>query len=135
MTVSAVCSVTDTPPTMLLCVNRSAGGHDVLKANGVACVNILSAELEGMSRAFADRNLSIEARFAGDSDAWRRTANGCWAHRDALASLACQIDDVRVIGSHSLFILRASELSLGHEAPALVYFDRAYHHLPQVAQH
>lgn len=133
MTVSAVCSVTDAPPTVLMCVNQSVSGHDLLKVNGVACVNILSAELEAMSRAFADRSVSIDARFAGHADAWRRTGNGCWAHRRALASLACTIIDVREIGSHSLFILRATELSLGQEAPGLVYFDRTYHHVPHAA--
>jgi flavin reductase (NADH) len=30
ITASAVCSVTDTPPTMLVCINQSSYMHDVL---------------------------------------------------------------------------------------------------------
>lgn len=42
-TASAVCSVTDTPPTLLVCLNRSASVFETFKANKVLCVNTLNA--------------------------------------------------------------------------------------------
>jgi flavin reductase len=34
MTATAVCSLSDAPPSLLVCLNRSARMHDVLAANG-----------------------------------------------------------------------------------------------------
>ena len=33
-TATAVCSVTDEPPTLLVCLNRSASAHPIVTANG-----------------------------------------------------------------------------------------------------
>ena len=46
-TASAVCSVTDTPPTLLVCLNRGASVWPVFNENRTLCVNTLSA---GQSR-------------------------------------------------------------------------------------
>ena len=42
-TASAVCSVTDEPPTLLVCMNRNATAAPALKANGNVCVNVVAA--------------------------------------------------------------------------------------------
>ena len=34
-TASAVCSVTDTPPTLLVCINRSVSSYAAFQENGV----------------------------------------------------------------------------------------------------
>jgi Conserved protein/domain typically associated with flavoprotein oxygenases, DIM6/NTAB family len=39
-TASAVCSVTDSPPTLLVCMNRSSYSNEQFKANGALCVNV-----------------------------------------------------------------------------------------------
>ena len=41
-TASAVCSVTDTPPTLLVCLNRGASVWPVFNENRTLCVNTLS---------------------------------------------------------------------------------------------
>jgi len=41
-TATAVCSVTDEPPTLLVCLNRSASAHPIVTANGQLCVNTLA---------------------------------------------------------------------------------------------
>ena len=38
-TASAVCSVTDSPPTLLVCMNRSSFAHGKFQHNGVLCVS------------------------------------------------------------------------------------------------
>ncbi len=43
-TASAVCSVTDTPPTLLVCMNKSSRSHINFVENKVLCVNVLSAD-------------------------------------------------------------------------------------------
>jgi flavin reductase len=48
-TASAVCSVTDSPPTVLVCMNRSSFAHRFFAGNGVLCVNVLSAAQQDVS--------------------------------------------------------------------------------------
>ena len=128
MTASAVCSVTDDPPMLLLCVNRMARANAILKTNGTLCVNILSAEQEEVSRRFSNKGLTMDARFAADG-AWSRLANGAPALRSALAAIGCAISSVSEVGSHSVFFARAEQLLIGERTGGLVYFDRAYHRL------
>jgi flavin reductase len=43
-TATAVCSVTDSPPTLLVCLNRRSQTNPVVLENGVFCVNTLARE-------------------------------------------------------------------------------------------
>ena len=54
-TATAVCSVSDDPPTLLVCVNRKSQSGPILTANGVFCVNTLGADDEALSNMFAGR--------------------------------------------------------------------------------
>src|ERR1700761_7682185 len=63
-TASAVCSVTDDPPTLLVCMNRNNRLNTAFKAAGKLCVNVLSHEQEALSALFAGGEMSMEARFA-----------------------------------------------------------------------
>src|SRR5437016_12547066 len=42
-TATAVCSVSDAPPTLLMCLNRKSQTNPIVQANGVFCVNTLGA--------------------------------------------------------------------------------------------
>ena len=42
ITVSAVCSVTDDPPTLLVCVNQRSYTHDIFRTNRRMAVNVLA---------------------------------------------------------------------------------------------
>ena len=48
-TASAVCSVTDTPPTLLVCLNRSASVWPVFSEHHTLCVNTLAAGQEALA--------------------------------------------------------------------------------------
>ncbi len=61
-TASAVCSVTDTPPTLLVCMNQSADSHAHFLKNKILSVNVLGAQHEQLSTVFASK-LSPEERF------------------------------------------------------------------------
>ena len=54
-TASAVCSVTDTPPTLLVCMNQSSRSHAQFLENKVLSVNVLSTQHEQLSNAFASK--------------------------------------------------------------------------------
>src|ERR1700728_5434013 len=72
---SAVCSVTDTPPTLLVCANRTNDSYPAMKANAVLCVNTLASAHEELSPVFAGMtDHTMEARFDGAT--WHGLATG-----------------------------------------------------------
>lgn len=126
-TASAVCSVTDTPPTLLVCMNRSSFANAHFKSNGVLCVNVLAGDHQGVSGIFADRNLRTEERFA--SQAWSVLQSGAPALDEALVNFDCRIAQVHEVGTHNIFYCDVLQIRQGPSREALVYFDRAYHRL------
>jgi flavin reductase len=126
LTASAVCSVTDDPPTLLVCVNRASGMNAALKANGVLCVNVLSAGQRALSDAFAGRpRLSDAERFA--QGLWEPGETGAPLLSGAAASIECRIAEVVEKGTHSVFFAEVARTRLGPEAPALLWLGRDYH--------
>jgi flavin reductase len=127
MTVSAVCSVTDDPPTLLVCLNRSSRGNATFKANGVLCVNTLGAGESALSDAFAGRGgLAAEARFA--LGRWTSLATGAPVLEDAsVVSFDCRVADVLEKGTHSVLFAEIVAIRQGAPGGALIWYGRDYH--------
>lgn len=129
-TASAVCSVTDTPPTLLVCMNQSSRSHAQFIENQVLAVNVLSTQHEQLSNAFASRKFNSEDRFKlGD---WSRLETGAPILEDALVSFDCQIENVQQVGTHSIFLCRVLAVKHSDQEESLVYFNRAYHQVGQL---
>ena len=134
-TASAVCSVTDTPPTLLVCMNHSARSHAHFIDNKILSVNVLSAHHEHISNAFASK-LCSEERFAKGT--WTQLTTGAPVLEDALVSFDCEIEDIQQVGTHSIFMCRVvginqSKLQSEQER-SLVYFNRDYHQIGRIGQ-
>lgn len=131
-TASAVCSVTDSPPTLLVCMNQSARSHAHFVDNKTLSVNVLGAQHEHISNTFASK-LSSAERF--EQGSWTELVTGAPILEDALVSFDCAIDDIQQVGTHSVFMCRV--VAIKHsETPdeaneSLVYFNRTYHQLGQ----
>jgi flavin reductase len=126
-TASAVCSVTDDPPTLIVCQNRSSDRNAVFKSNGVICVNTLAAGHEELSALFAGRTDDMDERFAEGS--WSVLQTGAPVLADAIASFDCRIGRVVEVGTHSVFFCEVEAIRLGTTPRALIYFARTYHRL------
>ena len=132
LTASAVCSVTDDPPTLLLCINRTSDNHEPLRANGVLCVNTLSASQEALSPLFAGMTgAAQEERFAQGE--WTTLVTGCPVLRDAVVSFDCTVTEMTDVGTHTVFFCAVQAVQLGAEREGLIYFERAYHRITAVA--
>jgi len=128
MTATAVCSVTDEPASLLVCINKSARMHDVLCRNGRFCVNVLAAGQDGVSAAFSARDLTIDDRLAAaGSIAW--LDHGVPALAEARIALACRVTQLFEVGTHTVFIGAVEQLLTGSGAGSLAYFERGYRHL------
>lgn len=132
VTATAVCSVTDTPPTLLVCVNRSSAMNAVFKANGRLCVNVLSADQEGLARDFAGiTGVSMAERFAERQ--WSNSELGLPVLQGALATLQGNIVRADEMGSHTVMFMEALDIGLHADgADGLVYFDRLFHRVSSV---
>ena len=129
-TASAVCSVTDTPPTLLVCMNQSSRSHTHFVDNKILSVNVLGAQHEKISNAFALSKLSSEDRFK--LGAWTTLETGSPILEDALVSFDCEIEQIQEVGTHSIFMCRVVAIKQSQQDESLVYFNRAYHQVGQV---
>ncbi|WP_431917311.1 flavin reductase [Nonomuraea jabiensis] len=128
VTVSAACSVTDSPPTMLVCVNRSSSSHDIVMANGRVCVNVLGTDQEELAMHFAGAtNVPTAERFGAGS--WDFGTYGVPVLRDALASVVGRIVTRRRQGSHTVAFVEIDAVTSRLDSGALVYFQRRFHSL------
>jgi flavin reductase len=123
---SAVTSVTDAPPTLLVCINRQASLHHAVTTAGFLCVNVLSHEHQDLSPIFAGTgNIPMADRFALAK--WRRLATGAPALESAAASFDCTIDRIIEVGTHSVVICAVQAIHLGSASSGLIYHGRTYH--------
>jgi len=125
-TASAVCSVTDTPPTLLVCLNRSASVHPAFAHNQQLCVNTLAAGHEELSNLFGGKT-AMEARFAAAD--WSRLETGSPVLAGAVASFDCRITQTVSVGTHDILFCEVVALLRNEAGHGLVHFDRRYHPL------
>ncbi|MCP3713165.1 flavin reductase [Paraburkholderia sp. CNPSo 3274] len=125
VTCSAVCSVSDTPPTILFCVNRRSAANSVLKANGFLSVNWLHALQTDVSQLFAGvGQIPMPDRFRDKR--WQTSEYGIPYRADSIVSLDCRIASAMEIGTHSVFVVRVLNARKSPDAAPLVYCQRAY---------
>ena len=129
-TASAVCSVSDTPPTLLVCVNRASAAHPLLARNRVLCVNALAARDEDLSRRFSTK-LPPAERFAAGK--WSVLKTGAPALETAIVSFDCHVVATHSVGSHDVFYCEVAAITRNEqEHAALLYYNRQYHEVGRI---
>jgi len=124
-TASAVCAVTDDPPTLLVCINRASRNNAVMRKNARLCINVLSAEQRDVAMQFATKDLPIETRFAGG--VWDRLETGAPALRGAVSSLDSEVVSVTEVGTHTVFFCEVKAARTTGGLDGLIYFGRGFH--------
>jgi flavin reductase len=125
-TATAVCSVSDAPPTLLICLNRAATSMPILRGNGVFCVNTLRAGDEIVADTFAGRTkVAREARF-DTGHQWSTLATSSPALMSAVIACDCRVIEVKAVASHDIYFGIVEAIHQGEPGPALVYHDRLY---------
>ena len=123
-TASAVCSVTDDPPTLLVCMNRASSAYASVAGNKLVCVNVLSAQQEPLSRLFGGK-VPIAERFA--AAVWSTLETGAPVLADCAVAFDCEITDVATVGTHDVLFCRVVALEKSGLTENLIYLGRAYH--------
>jgi flavin reductase (DIM6/NTAB) family NADH-FMN oxidoreductase RutF len=124
-TATAVCSVSDRPATLLVCLNRRSQNAALIRTNGVFCVNTLPADEEAVADIFAGRSGKfMEERF--ETGQWVVLSTGAPVLETAVVACDCRVHEIKAMASHDVIFGAVEAVRLGPGGPALVYHDRAY---------
>lgn len=125
-TATAVTSVTDTPPTLLVCLNRSSSVFAAFDKAEYLCVNTLAAGQEAVSAIFASK-LTQEERFVAAQ--WHDFISGSPVLAASATVFDCRITSRVSVGTHDVFFCEVLGIGTSSHASNLVYFNRQYHSL------
>ncbi len=129
MTATAVTALSAEPPTLLVCINRSASLRPALDRSGHFAVNLLGDRHQGLADRFAGRHgVAGHERFARGR--WSTLATGAPVLADALAAFDCAIDEIIERRTHAIVIGRVEAVRV-KAAPALVYWRGGYERLAE----
>ncbi|WJH41706.1 flavin reductase [Aliirhizobium terrae] len=122
-TASAVCSVSDTPATLLVCLNRASSCFQAFENTRHFCVNTLMPDQEDISNHFGGKT-STDDRFAiGD---WRDGITGAPVLANASVSFECETTNFIDEATHRIFFGRVIDIRENEEQAALLYCMRRY---------
>lgn len=128
VTVTAACSVSDSPATVLVCVNATNASNAIFEKSGRFALNSLAGHHRPLAEAFAGiGKLPVEERFARAQ--WLSLVTGAPVLSDALASFDCTLIEAKVVATHMILIGKVEALHLGQLSPALIYFERSFKEL------
>ncbi|HEY0123587.1 MAG TPA: flavin reductase [Rhizobium sp.] len=121
---TAVCSVSDNPPSLVVCINRSSSAYRPVIENRVLCVNVTGDTHQPVCQLFGGKTPAKE-RFA--QGAWTTMETGAPVLENALEAFDCRISEIHSSGSHDLLVCEVLALKPRSEGRGLIYFERAYH--------
>ncbi len=126
LTASAVVSISDTPPTLLVSISQASGSVGLFRENGIFSVNLLGAQDLALAELFAGRT-GVHGPPRFDHGAWEIRRDGAPILRSALAAFECRLTETRLIATHHVMIGTVSEVHiLTPDQPSLCYQRRQF---------
>lgn len=124
-TVIAACSVSDSPPTVLVCLNRENRSNDIFLENGRFALNTLSSDQQKLAEAFSGlTGLTQDERFAVGE--WETLSTGAPVLQGAVSVFDCEIIDSKDHATHRVLFGKVTGLRVGDRVRPLIYHDRTY---------
>lgn len=128
VTVTAACSVSDNPASVLVCINAGNPSNTIFEQSGRFVLNALGSHHRPLAEAFAGMGkLPVEERFAKAE--WLSMATGAPVLADALAAFDCTLVEAKTVATHMILIGRVEAVHFGPLEPPLIYFERAFREL------
>jgi flavin reductase len=129
MTANTFTSVSLDPPSILVCVNRSAALCQAVRQAGCFTVSVLSAAQEDVARYFADHSRPRGAAEFGGVGWSPAPLTGTPVLDGALAWLECALTASYDGGDHEIFLATVLASGFGAARDALVFFSGGFHQL------
>lgn len=125
-TIIAACSVSDSPPTVLVCLNRENPNNELFIRNGNFALNTLASDQQALAEAFSGQTgLPVEERFSLAE--WDSIETGAPTLVGALAVFDCRIIDTVDHATHRILFGQVAGIRIGDALQPLMYFNRSYH--------
>jgi len=122
VTVNAFASVSISPPTVLICINREARSYLYISSSKVFCVNLLAGDQRDLAERFAGK--LREKQFEGA--AYYVDVSGAPVLEGTVGHLDCHVVEEHAVESHSIFIGRVVGSAASGGSP-LGYYNGAFH--------
>lgn len=124
-TVSAMCSVSADPPSLLVCLNRKSLLVPAIEGNRVFSVNVLRADQKRIADSFAGRPSGHDKPYDFARVSWETAVTGAPLLSSAVARFDCRLLEAHTIGTHTIFVGEVVASSTARGKP-LVYASRGY---------
>lgn len=122
-TASAVCSVSDTPATLLVCINRTSSCFPAFDNARHFCVNTLTPGQEEISDVFGGKTPVADRFVFGE---WGKGLTGVPVLADASVSFECELTNAIEQATHRVFFGRVINIRENDEKATLFYCRRRY---------
>ena len=123
MTATAVCALSMAPPSVLVCVNRTARAYASISTHGTIGVSILSVEQLQLATdaggSGGSKTLGPELTVEGDPTLTPVLAG-------ALASLQGRVVDSRDLFTHTMYVVEVLRATVGQPGQPLLHHQGAY---------
>jgi cob(II)yrinic acid a,c-diamide reductase len=128
VTITAACSVSDNPATVLICLNNSNPKNEIFLHSGIFALNTLTAAHRELADAFSGKTtLTNDERFAIGK--FETLVTGAPVLTDALAVFDCRVTEARRGSTHDVIFGEVVGVHFSESKPALLYMNRDYHSL------
>ncbi len=123
-TASAVCSLSDTPPSLIVCLNQSTQTAKAIADSKRFCVNLCSSRDIEISNAFATSKTLNKFDF-GD---WEESGFESPRLKSAVVAFDCSVGEIMESGTHFVIVglIQNLVVSPDSESKALVYENGQY---------
>ncbi len=123
ITATALTSVTTQPPALLVCVNRSASIHGILKPGTQFCVNLLRHDQVEISNVFGGFVKCADKFSVGT---WQDHDNRVPYLVDAQSNLFCIADGEMDYGTHTIVVGKIDTVFTRGGIAPLIYQNGGY---------
>ena len=121
ITVSSVTSVSIDPPSLLVCINKTAGIHDSIIKDSKFCINLLKKSQQDISNLCSTFQ-EEENRFKNDK--WDTTDIPFL--KNAQANIFCKVDKLTSYHTHTIVVGLVENANHAEDISTLTYVDGKY---------
>ena len=121
LTATSLVSYSASPPSVLVCIDRTSVSYRALTESERFAVMLLAADQEGVARVFASKDPD---KF--DQIRWEASQEGLPILRGAIAHLVCTRSFVVAHGDHAVLIGHVTDGAMS-AGPPLVYWNRTFY--------
>ena len=126
LTVTSACSLSDSPPSLIVCVNRNASAHARIREEGAFAINFLGEEHAVLALTFSGQmGVNGDDRFAFGQ--WTKGATGAPVLTDAVSSFDCVLAQEFETKTHSIFVGEVRHVAHTAQVTPLVYLRSGFH--------